>query len=73
MAKKKLLTDILLNPPRFYRVPADVLRDRRFEDTERISILKAWAEAWDAPAADIAAALSELENRGVNGVNHVAQ
>jgi hypothetical protein len=66
MPRKSLLADILLKPPRFYRLPGDVLRDRRFEDAERIEILKAWARDPDAPAAAIAAALSELENRGVN-------
>ena len=71
MAKKKLLEDILRGPARFYRVPADVLRDRRFADDERIAILKAWRERQDGRDADIGAALSELEHRG--GVNHAAE
>jgi len=70
MAKKKLFTDIRQNPARFYRVPGDVLRDRRFDDAERISILKAWA-ALDAAlddvfAAEITAALVELDGRSVH-------
>ena len=36
MAKKKLLEDIKLRPARFYRLPGDVMRDRRFAD-------RAWA------------------------------
>ena len=42
MAKKKLLEDIKLKPARFYRLPADVMRDRRFADGERMEILHAW-------------------------------
>ena len=46
MAKKKLLEDIKPNPARFYRLPGDVMRDRRFGDAERLEILRAWrAEA----------------------------
>ena len=43
MAKKKLLEDIKARPSRFYRLPADVVRDRRFGDGERLEILQAWA------------------------------
>ena len=43
MTKKKLLEDIKEHPSRFYRMPADVGRDRRFADEERLEILKAWA------------------------------
>ena len=42
MAKKKLLEDIKARPGRFYRLPGDVMRDRRFDDTERLEILRAW-------------------------------
>jgi hypothetical protein len=66
MAKKKLLEDILRNPARFYRIPADVLRDRRFDDGERAEILRAWADADDARGPEIAAARIELESRGVH-------
>jgi hypothetical protein len=66
MAKKKLLEDILRNPARFYRLPGDVLRDRRFDDGERAEILGAWAAADDARGPEIAAARSELESRGVH-------
>ena len=63
MAKKKLLADILHNPARFYRLPTDVLRDRRFADGERASILKAWQEQDDTRGAEIGQALCELEGR----------
>lgn len=64
MAKKKLFEDILRDPARFYRVPGDVLRDRRFADDERLAILKAWRDA-DAPrAAEIDLALAELGSHG---------
>jgi hypothetical protein len=42
MTKKKLIDDIKINPSRFYRAPADVIRDRRFCDEERLEILDAW-------------------------------
>jgi len=45
MTKKKLLEDIKEHPSRFYRAPADVPRDRRFADGERLEILRAWAAA----------------------------
>lgn len=74
MAKKKLFEDILRNPMRFYRVPGDVLRDRRFADDERAAILKAWQALDQEHGADIALALAELEQRGGgNGVNHAAE
>ncbi len=30
------------DPSRFYPAPTDVVRDRRFSDTERLEILEAW-------------------------------
>ena len=71
MAKKRLLEDIFGNPARFYRVPGDVLRDRRFTDEERMAILTAWRALNDGREADIESALVELEQRG--GVHHAAE
>jgi hypothetical protein len=61
MTKKKLFDDIKQNPARIYRSPADVLRDRRFDDAERLEIL----EAWDAASGggDIAPLIAELKAR----------
>ncbi|MBN9588332.1 MAG: hypothetical protein J0G99_04920 [Alphaproteobacteria bacterium] len=61
MTKKKLIEDIKQNPARIYRLPADVLRDRRFDDAERLEIL----EAWDAVsgAGEIASLIAELKAR----------
>jgi hypothetical protein len=42
MSKRKLVEDMKQNPQRFYRAPADVIRDRRFSDAERLEILAAW-------------------------------
>ena len=42
MSKKKLVEDMKQNPARFYRAPSDVIRDRRFDDAERLEILSAW-------------------------------
>jgi hypothetical protein len=66
MAKKRLFEDILRDPARFYRVPGDVLRDRRFTDAERATILKAWRDADPERAAEIDLALAELGSRGVH-------
>ena len=64
MAKKKLLEDIKTRPARFYRVPADVLRDRRFDNSERLEILKAWAaEGQPEWTERIDEALADMERR----------
>ncbi len=42
MTKKKLIEDIMHAPLRFHRAPLDVVRDRRFNDEERLVILTAW-------------------------------
>jgi hypothetical protein len=42
MAKKQLLEDIKAEPTRIFRAPSDVMRDRRFSDSERLEILTAW-------------------------------
>ncbi len=52
MAKTKLLEDIKADPSRFYPAPTDVVRDRRFSDTERLEILEAWER--DARALAVA-------------------
>lgn len=71
MAKKKLLEDIKLRPSRFYRVPGDVIRDRRFDDAERLEILRAWrAEAEDSLVAQIDDVIGEVESRTL--ANHAA-
>ena len=73
MAKKKLLEDIKLRPARFYRSPLDVARDRRFNDDERLEILKAWAAigADEAVMAQIETLIGEMENRRMSG--HAAE
>lgn len=73
MAKKKLLEDIKACPSRFYRQPGDVIRDRRFDDGERMEILKAWAgEADGVRAAEIRDAITDLERRSPPK-NHAAE
>jgi hypothetical protein len=42
MTKIRLLEDIKADPPRYFRAPSDVMRDRRFSDQERLEILTAW-------------------------------
>jgi hypothetical protein len=65
MAKKKLLEDIKLKPARFYRLPGDVMRDRRFADGERLEILHAWLADPQAEALrpQIEIVLEELKAR----------
>lgn len=71
MAKKKLLEDIKQNPARFYRSPNDVLRDRRFNDGERLEILRSWREGEADAANGIDPVIAELENRLCS--NHAAE
>jgi hypothetical protein len=73
MAKQKLFAEIKTCPSRFYRLPADVLRDRRFGDGERLEILKAWAsQAEPARAQEIAERIVEVERRGTRD-DHAAE
>jgi len=75
MSKKKLFEDIKHNPARIYRAPGDVLRDRRFADSERLDILHAWrdSEQGAAQEAEIGAAISELEGRLLIASGHAAE
>lgn len=50
MSKKKLIEEIKLNPARYYRLPSDVGRDRRFNNDERMDILAAWEKEVTAAA-----------------------
>ncbi len=59
MARRKLLDDVKQNPARFYRVPGDILRDRRFGDPERLEILRAWRDA-GSDDGDIGAMILEV-------------
>jgi len=73
MAKKKLLDDIKANPGRFYRLSGDVLRDRRFDDGERLEILKAWrGEAEGLRAQEIDQVIADIESRPTPR-NHAAE
>lgn len=64
MAKRKLIEDIKMNPARFYRLPGDVMRDRRFTDAERMEILQAWLAGADAALTpQIENAINELQSR----------
>jgi hypothetical protein len=75
VTKKKLLDDILKNPARIYRLPGDVLRDRRVNDAERLEILRAWREqgAEVRVEEEIAALIAELEERSLPANNHAAE
>ena len=75
MAKKKLFEDIKQNPARIYRSPGDVLRDRRFGDTERLEILCAWRDQISDPddRIEIGAMVADLEGRLYTANNHAAE
>ena len=70
MTKKKLFDDISRDPARFYRIPGDVLRDRRFTAAEKLEILRAWRRAGDG--AQIDAMISDLEDSFTAG-GHAAE
>ena len=73
MAKKKLFEDIKAHPGRFYRMPGDVARDRRFDDRERLEILQAWAREADAARMDqIEEAIADVRRR-LTPNNHAAE
>ena len=75
MTKKKLFEDIKQNPARIYRAPADVMRDRRFGDAERVEILRAWRESGDEAVrlAELDALIAEVEGRLYSAGNHAAE
>ena len=72
MAKKKLLEDIKTKPARFYRLPGDVMRDRRFGDAERLEILHAWLGDAGPLAPQIEIAIGELQTR-MSASDHAAE
>ena len=45
MKKAKFVQDAKLDPSRYYRNPADVVRDRRLTNQDRLEILAAWERA----------------------------
>ena len=74
MPKQKLLEDIRQRPARFYRVPGDVVRDRRFDDSERLEILRAWRLEADAlVAGQIEGVIAEVESRLAVRPGHAAE
>jgi len=73
MAKKKLLENIKTHPGRFYRMPGDVVRDRRFDDSERLEILQAWArDAGGTRMEQIEEAIADIRRR-LTPNNHAAE
>ena len=42
MKKAKFVQDAKLDPSRYYRNPADIMRDRRLTNEERLAILAVW-------------------------------
>jgi hypothetical protein len=74
MTKKKLFDDIKQDPARIYRTPADVLRDRRFADDERLEILTAWrARGEPGDSGEIDALIADLQSRLCNPNHHAAE
>lgn len=52
MKHDRLVEDAKRDPSRFYSNPADVLRDRRLNDADRLAILNSWER--DARALSVA-------------------
>jgi hypothetical protein len=74
VTKKRLLEDIKQNPARIYRMPYDVLRDRRFGDAERLEILRAWRDRKDGPdPSEIGILIAELKSRLFIASHHAAE
>ena len=42
MKKAKFVQDAKLDPSRYYRNPADIMRDRRLTNEDRLAILETW-------------------------------
>ncbi len=63
--EKRLIEEIRNRPARFYRLPGDVIRDRRFNDGERLEILRAWLAGTEGGvlALQIENAIGELQAR----------
>ncbi|MBN9533808.1 MAG: hypothetical protein J0I26_05445 [Alphaproteobacteria bacterium] len=64
MSKEALLETLKRDPARYFRNPANVVRDRRLTNRERAEILRAWAQSLEATAdmgADAASLLSQLQ------------
>ena len=63
------------SPVRIYRTPADVLRDRRFGDADRLEILRAWRESGDDAVnrAELDGLIAEVEGRLYSASNHAAE
>ncbi len=69
MKKVKFVQDAKLDPGRYYRNPADVIRDRRLSNEDRLEILSAWesetrkqAEATESSDESIKDKLQQLQN-----------
>ncbi|HZQ39976.1 MAG TPA: hypothetical protein VFA87_04255 [Rhizomicrobium sp.] len=73
MAKRKLLEDIKARPGRFYRVPGDVMRDRRFADPERLEILRAWDAEGDPEFTEQTKDALESMERRLAPTDHAAE
>lgn len=69
MKHDKLVDDAKRDPTRIYSNPADVLRDRRLGDLDRLEILRSWEREARAQAGDaqllqgVIEALQEAERR----------
>lgn len=60
MAHGKLLNNMLAEPAKFFRMPWDVLRDRRLNKTDRTAILEAWKKNPGESLDQIEAAAAEV-------------
>ena len=68
MKREKFLQDAKADPSRFYRNPADIMRDRRLTPDDRRDIL----EAWERVARDDGESMRQELRRLREELEHVA-
>ena len=68
MKREKFLQDAKTDPSRFYRNPADIMRDRRLTPGDRRDILDAWErsarDTGDVMRQELRRLREELEHAG---------
>jgi len=67
MKREKFLNDAKQDPSRFYRNPADIIRDRRLSNDDRLEILDAWARAIEDEPAGVRDEIHRLRDQVENG------
>ena len=72
MKREKFLHDAKLDPSRYYRNPADVVRDRRLSNEDRLQILDAWAREIDDDGEMMRQEIQRVREQVANGTTDFA-